>query len=130
MKKERIRALLTTAYCDGFFDSRELFVINARAKDLGLSGEEILDLIRNPEAEEKIYFVTVEEKIDFMYDLMKVILADDKIEEDEETIFYKYLRELGFDSEHHDALFQTMSDSVKAKLTLEEYYHKFFEDEI
>ena len=130
MKKNRIKALLATAYADGFFDSRELYVINSRARDLGLSGEEILELIRSPKAEVSIYPVTVEERIHFLYDLMRVILADEKIEEDEKSIFYKYLNELEFEPSIFDDLFHTMIDSVKSGDNVEYYIDKYFDDEI
>ncbi|QNJ97020.1 tellurite resistance TerB family protein [Constantimarinum furrinae] len=130
MDKSRIRALLITAYSDGFFDSRELYIINERAKDLGLSGEDILELIRNPAPQLIIYPVTVEERIHFLYDLMRVILADGKVDENEEQIFYKYLKELNFDSTLYDDLYISMIKSVKAQEDLETYFKKYFEDEI
>ncbi|WP_100802256.1 TerB family tellurite resistance protein [Ulvibacter sp. MAR_2010_11] len=130
MKISRIRALLVTAYADGFFDSRELFIINERAKDLGLSGEDILKLIRNPEPELVIYPVTVEERIHFLYDLMCVILADGKVDDSEKQIFYKYLKEFNFDSTLYNDLYSSMMNSVKEHEDLETYFKKYFEDEI
>lgn len=130
MNKSRIRALVATAYSDGFFDSRELHVINTKAKDLGLSGEEILEIIRNPENESILLPVTVEEKIQFMYDLMRVILADGKIEDNEKEIFYKYLKELDFNFSWFDDLFNTMVESVKNNDSVDTYRLNHFDDEI
>lgn len=112
MEKTKIRSLVATAYIDGFFDSRELYIINQRAKELGLDGEEILEIIRNPNSEEFIFPVTEKEKLEFMFDLMRIIYADEIIEESEKKVFYIYLTKLDFKKDIQDNLFEIIKESV------------------
>jgi uncharacterized membrane protein YebE (DUF533 family) len=128
MKKTKIQSLVATAYIDGFFDSRELYIINQKAKDLGLDGEEILEIIRNPEKQEFVFPVTEEEKLEFMYDLMVVIYADAIIDELEIKIFYKYLNKLEFKKQIQDHLFEIIKDSVKNNKEFKEFLSKNFGD--
>lgn len=129
MNKTKIRSLVATAYSDGFFDSRELFIINQRAKELGLESSDILEIIRNPEVTEFVFPVTQEEKLEFMYDLMRVIYADKIIDPSEEKIFYKYLKKLSFNPELHDDLFNLIKEAVQSYLEFDNFLSKNYGDE-
>jgi uncharacterized membrane protein YebE (DUF533 family) len=128
MNKTKIRSLVATAYSDGFFDSRELFIINQRAKELGLESSDILEIIRNPEVAEFVSPVTQEEKLEFMYDLMRVIYADKIIDPSEEKIFYKYLGKLSFNPELHDDLFNLIKEAVQNNLEFDRFLSKNYGD--
>ncbi|WP_115460575.1 hypothetical protein [Winogradskyella aurantiaca] len=128
MNESKLRALVATAYSDGFFDSRELFIINQRAKELGIKKENLLEIIRNPDKEELILPITEQEKLHFMYDLMTVIYADKVIEESEKQIFYKYLNKLNFKSEAHEEVFQLLRETVASDQTFEDFLKNNFSD--
>jgi uncharacterized tellurite resistance protein B-like protein len=128
MNKTKIRSLVATAYSDGFFDSRELYIINQRAKELGLDSSEIIEIIRNPEVGEFISPITQEEKLEFMFDLMKVIYADKLIDESEIKIFYKYLNKLSFRNEVHDSIFNVIKEAVQNDISFDSFLSKNYRD--
>ena len=72
--------------------------------------------------------VTQEEKLEFMYDLMRVIYADKIIDPSEEKIFYKYLGKLSFNPELHDDLFNLIKEAVQNNLEFDCFLSKNYGD--
>jgi len=124
MNESKLRALVATAYTDGFFDHRELYLINQKAKELGIDNNALLDIIKNPKSENIYIPVTNDEKLGFIYDLMKIIYADEIVENAEKEIFYKYLEQLNFSDDIKDQLFDFTLESVKNKLSFDEFNSK------
>lgn len=120
INKSKIISLVATAYADGIFDIQELHYINKKAEMLDLEKDELLKIIQNPHINDPIYPTLEVEKLEFMYDIMELMLADSVISDSEVTIFKSYLLKLGFEGDTEE-LREMMRKSVVNKQNFNQF---------
>ncbi len=125
--KSHILNLYMMALSDGSFASEELDVILEIAEDKGFSREEFEKLILTPNNRKFHFPEDFMERIYLLYDLTRVILADDVIEEDEVSTFMRFCKRFEFSLKESEELFEWLIDLAKRKVTtqvLEEEINK------
>ena len=125
INKSRIISLVATAYADGFFDIEELDYINKKAEKLEIDKGELLKIIQNPHINNPVYPTLEIEKLEFMYDIMELMLADTVIKDSETIIFNSYLLKLGYEG-NHDEIRRKMKLSVEDKKSFVDFQEKYF----
>lgn len=83
------------AFSDDNFDSSELKMLYLFAKERGVSQEQLQQILINP-IEETDVPETLNDKIDYLYDLAQMIWADNVITVDEKNTLIKYCKIFGF----------------------------------
>lgn len=93
--KSHFLRLYQMAFSDDNFDSSELKMLYLFAKERGVSQEQLQQILINP-IEETGVPETLNDKVDYLYDLAKMIWADNLITEDEKNTLIKYCKIFGF----------------------------------
>lgn len=108
------------ALSDGNFDEKELEIILEIAQEKGITKEEFHQMIINPT---EVSFSVPEsflEKIFLLYDFVRVILADKKVEDSEIQTFFKFCSQFGFDQKVGEELFDWLLELASKGLGLDE----------
>jgi len=92
--RSHIKNLIEVAISDGKLDDRELELINSIAGKFGLSKEETVTIKENHEDIEFIPPSSYDAKVKLMEDLVKVLLVDNVIEENEIKICKELAKKL------------------------------------
>lgn len=108
------------ALSDGNFASEELETILKIAEEKGLSKEDFENIITNPTGTSFNPPTDFIERIFLLYDFVRVVLADNVIEDSEKTQFLKFCTQFGFDTEESKELFDWLIDLANKQLTLEQ----------
>lgn len=119
-QKKHLMNLYFLALSDGNFDPRELNTILEIAQEKGISKEEFNQLIINPPAGVFDVPENFLDKIFLLYDFVRVILADEVIEESETTTFFKFCERFGFEQEVSLELFQWLVELGQKNLTIDQ----------
>ncbi|MGP2570717.1 hypothetical protein ACT4R9_05960 [Ornithobacterium rhinotracheale] len=113
--KNHLVNLYLIALSDGHFDPEELEVILKISEERGVSREEFEKTIVQPNVSFHIPNGFME-RIQFLYDFVKVILADGKIEPEEERSFMQFCGKFGFESEESEELFNWLIEAAKKQI--------------
>jgi len=108
--------LYLVALSDGNFEEKELETILKIGEEKGLSKTEFEQIILNPTSVEFHYPETFIEKIEFLFDFTRVIMADEKIDDEEKFTFLKFCKKFGFEENESNELFNWLKDLVDKKI--------------
>ncbi|VDH05173.1 TerB family tellurite resistance protein [Bergeyella zoohelcum] len=108
------------ALSDGNFAPEELETILKIAEEKGLSKQEFESIITNPTDIKIGIPEDFLEKIVLLYDFVRVILADNEIEESEKKQFLKFCNQFGFGVEESEELFDWLIGLAKKELSFEQ----------
>ncbi len=100
------------AFADDLFDPLELKMLYDFARERGIKKEQLDDILVNPHHEQAVPD-SLEEKIEYLYDLAKMIWADDKVTDDERITLQKYCRKFGFLDENIEELSEYLLAKAK-----------------
>lgn len=98
-KVSHFAAIVKLAIIDGPLNPEEETVLKRLATKLDVSEEEIKLILKNPRKYPLIPPYSLEERIERLQDLCKIIYADYEVDEEERKLIYKYAIGLGFTSE-------------------------------
>ncbi len=115
--KSHIVNLYILALSDGDFAKEELDVILKIAEDKGFSKTEFEQIIANPTAVAFHLPETFMDKIKLLFDFVKVILADNVIEEEEVVSFMSFCRKFEFGKEESKELFDWLVELGKQDIS-------------
>ncbi len=115
--KSHIINLYMLALSDGDFASEELEVILKIAEDKGLSKEEFEQIITNPVGIDFHLPDTFMGKIKLLFDFVKVILADNVIEDEEVRSFMRFCQKFEFGEEESQELFDWLIELGKQDIS-------------
>ncbi len=118
--KSHIVNLYMLALSDGNFAQEELDVILKIAQDKGFSKEEFEELISNPSGVEFYLPENFMDRIKLLFDFVKVILADNVIEDDEVTMFMNFCKKFEFGEDESKELFDWLVSLAKQQVSTEE----------
>ncbi len=118
--KSHFRNLVKIAGADGHIDPPEMEFLNRVAKELGHSQEDVDAVLENIK---DVLFTppsSKEDRIFQMYNLIRMVLADDIVEPNEITWSRRFAIGLGFPSGKVDVLIDKLIEMVQAKKSKEE----------
>ena len=118
--KSHFLRLYQMAFSDDNFDKLELKMLYYFAEERGISEEQLQQVLLNPLTEESEIPDTLDQKIDYLNDLAKMIWADGFVTEDERNTLLKYCKKFGFLDENLQQLADFLLECAKEGLSVEE----------
>lgn len=118
--KSHFLRLYNMALIDDSFDVMELQMLYRFGEERGIRKEELDKLFLNPVTHVSEKIEDVNTKIEYLYDLTSMILADGKVEIDELNALKKYCKKFDFLDENIDELASYLIDSVQKGIRKEE----------
>lgn len=107
--RKQLHVLVQLAGTDDTFDESEKKVIIRIGKEKGAMQSEIEEIITAPNLKEGLAPMDLTQKIDFILDTIAVIIADKKINPEEEKFAYRIVQKLGFREKVIDFLLEYQS---------------------
>ncbi len=98
-KVSHFAAIVKLAIIDGPINPEEETVLKRLAFKLDVSEEEVKPILKNPGKHHLMPPYSLEERIERLHDLCKIIYADHEIDEEERNLIFKYAIGLGFTTE-------------------------------
>ena len=111
--KSHFLRLYQMALSDDQFDVLELQMLYHFADEKGVPKEELDKLFLNPVNTEFIVPESLNTKIEYLYDLTRIIWADEKVTDDELNMLRKYCRKFDFVEENINDLSDYLIDCVQ-----------------
>lgn len=118
--KSHFLRLYQMALSDDQFDVLELQMLYHFADERGIPKEELDKLFQNPVNTEFIVPESLNTKIEYLYDLTRIICADGKITDDELNMLRKYCRKFDFLEENINDLSDYLIGCVQRNIGKEE----------
>ncbi|WP_299117104.1 hypothetical protein [uncultured Winogradskyella sp.] len=116
--KSHFLRLYLIAFSDDNFDVLEMQMLYRFAQERGVTKEQLDNILLNPSHKPSIP-ETLEEKIEYLYDLALMIWADSVVTDDERVTLKKYCLKFGFIEENIEELCQFLLDNAEEKLPKE-----------
>ena len=111
LKGQFIR-LYQMAAADGDFNSEELKMLYAYAVERGVPKGELMRILMDPVGKIEIP-QDLDTKIQYLYDLGKMVLADGRVDDDEIATMQKYAKRFDFKSENEEGIVAYILESVE-----------------
>ncbi|MEP3211157.1 MAG: hypothetical protein ABJN95_18360 [Maribacter sp.] len=121
--KSHFLRLYQMAFADDNFDVLELKMLYNFAEERGLSKGQLNEILLNPSQESAIP-ESLDEKIEYLYDLALMIWADGIVTEDEINTLKKYCLKFEFLKENIDDICEFLLENAKVKISLKELIAK------
>ncbi|RED23705.1 hypothetical protein BD847_2769 [Flavobacterium cutihirudinis] len=118
--KSHFLRLYQMAMADDQFNVLELQMLYHFADERGIPKEELDKLFLNPINVEFIIPEALTTKIEYLYDLTKIIWADEKVTDDELNMLKKYCRKFDFVEENINDLSDYLINCVQKNISKEE----------
>lgn len=115
--------LYSMALADTEFDESEMATLYKIAADRGISHDEIDSIILNPATVKFTFPETLNEKIEYLYDYAKMILADGRIDEGEVKMLEKFCLKFEFLQENIPSIIDLLLEAAKNKIQTAELIH-------
>jgi hypothetical protein len=103
------------AICDDNFSSLELKALYKSAEERGISQKNLDEILLNPTNSKLTIPESIEEKIDYLYDLTVMIWADGEVSANEKSSLEKYVVMFGFMEENALQIVDFLINSVKRR---------------
>jgi uncharacterized tellurite resistance protein B-like protein len=121
--KSHFLRLYQMAFADDNFDVLELKMLYNFAEERGLSKEQLNEILLNP-SQVSVIPESLDEKIEYLYDLALMIWADQVVTEDETNSLKKYCKKFEFLEENIDDICEFLLENAKEKISLSELLTK------
>ncbi|PXY39551.1 hypothetical protein DMB65_17170 [Flavobacterium cheongpyeongense] len=118
--KSHFLRLYQMALSDDQFNVLELQMLYHFADERGIPKEELDKLFLNPVSTDFIVPETLATKIEYLYDLARIIWADEKVTDDELNMLRKYCRKFNFIEENINDLSDYLIDCVQKNIGKQE----------
>jgi uncharacterized tellurite resistance protein B-like protein len=125
VNKEAFIHLVQISKTDGRINKDELELLHKEGKKFGLTDPEIDKLIESERTHNYHAPYSLEDKFEHLYNVAEMILADDKIKEEEIKMIRRFAIEAGFNDSKIDALIEILFEGVKKNIDEEELFNKF-----
>lgn len=125
--KSHFLRLYQMAFSDDNFDILELKMLYHFAEERGVSEEQLQQVLLNPNIDDAQMPDTLNQKIEYLNDLSKMIWADGVVTEDERNTLLKYCKIFGFLDENLEQLVDFLLKCAKQNLSVEEILLKINE---
>ncbi|MDQ0592143.1 putative tellurite resistance protein B-like protein [Chryseobacterium ginsenosidimutans] len=111
--KAHFLRLYQMAICDDDFSALELKMLYKCAEERGISSKNLDEILLNPINLKSLVPQTIEEKVDYLYDLTVMIWADGIVSPNEYSAMEKYVLMFGFLEENVNAIVDYLIEAVK-----------------
>lgn len=111
--KAHFLRLYQMAVCDDDFSALELKMLYRCAEERGISPKNLDEILMNPINLKSWVPQTIEEKVDYLYDLTSMIWADGTVSSNEYSAMQKYVVMFGFLEENATAIVDYLIEAVK-----------------
>jgi uncharacterized tellurite resistance protein B-like protein len=111
--KAHFLRLYQMAICDDDFSALELKMLYKCAEERGISSKNLDEILLNPINLKSLVPQTIEEKVDYLYDLTVMIWADGIVSPNEYSAMEKYVLMFGFLEENVKAIVDYLIKAVK-----------------
>ena len=111
--KAHFLRLYQMAVCDDDFSALELKMLYKCAEERGISSKNLDEILLNPINLKSLVPQTIEEKVDYLYDLTAMIWADGIVSPNEYAAMEKYVIMFGFMEENATAIVDYLIEAVK-----------------
>ncbi|PUB29559.1 hypothetical protein C8J95_106214 [Elizabethkingia sp. YR214] len=115
--KAHFLRLYQMAICDDNFSKLELKMLYRFAEERGVTAKNLDEILLNPLDTKNALPRTLEDKIDYLYDLVLMIWADDLVDDNERSALEKYIKLFGFVEENISAIADYLLEAVKSGKT-------------
>lgn len=115
-------AIVNLAAADGEINEYEEAQLKRFARKLDIGQEEYTKVLKNPNAFPIHPNNSVEERLERLYDLFRIIYSDHQIDEEEEDLLRKYAIGLGFSEQVSEGIIKR-SMQIFGGMSFEDYRH-------
>ena len=106
--------LYSMALADSQFDEKEIAILYRIGEDKGIPKEKIDSLLLNPNLSEHFDLpTTISDKVEYLYDYAKMILADGVVHEDEIKTLEKFCLKFQFEDQNVSTIAQLLIEAAK-----------------
>src|SRR5687767_1515164 len=112
--------LYSMALSDSDFDEKEIAILYNLAEEKGIPKEKIDSLFLDPSLSEFHYPDTLIEKIEYLYDYAKMILADGVVHDEEIKTLQKFCIKFQFEDKNIDSISELLIEAAKNNLSKDE----------
>ena len=106
--------LYSMALADSEFDEKEIAILYRLGEEKGIPRETIDAMLLNPPLSEQVDLpATLSDKIEYLYDYAKMILADGVVHDDEINTLEKFCIKFQFEEENVPAIAQLLIEAAK-----------------
>ena len=115
--KAHFLRLYQMAICDDNFSKLELKMLYRFAEERGITAKNLDEILLSPVDTTNALPQTLEDKIEYLYDLVLMIWADDHVDDNERSALEKYIKLFGFVEENVSAIANYLLEAVKSGKT-------------
>lgn len=109
--------LYSMALADATFDEKEIAILYKLGEEKGIPKDKIDTMLLNPVAPDHLYLPgTLGEKIEYLYDYAKMILADGVVHDDEIKTLEKFCGKFQFEENNIPLIAQLLIEAAKNNL--------------
>ena len=116
-------SIVNLAAVDGDINSEEEEQLRRFAKKLDIDEEEYSLVLKNPKSFPINPHNNVQERLERLYDLLKIIFSDHEIDEEEMDLLKKYAIGLGFSGEASEGIIRRSVQIFSGKLDFDDYLY-------
>ncbi|MCT3648904.1 hypothetical protein HZQ44_12985 [Elizabethkingia anophelis] len=115
--KAHFLRLYQMAICDDNFSKLELKMLYRFAEERGVTAKNLDEILLSPVDTKNTLPQTLEDKIEYLFDLVLMIWADDHVDDNERSALEKYIKLFGFVEENVSAIANYLLEAVKSGKT-------------
>lgn len=116
-------AIVNLATIDGTINTEEEKIVKGFAKKLEINPEEYKSILKHPEQYPLMPINSCEERLKHLYDLFKMIYADNEIDASEKMLIVKYAIGLGVPLDRAEAIIERSIEIFEGKLNFDDYQY-------
>lgn len=116
-------SIVNLAAVDGDINAEEEEQLRRFAKKLDIDEEEYNLVLKNPKSFPINPHNNVQERLERLYDLLRIIFSDHEIDEEEMDLLKKYAIGLGFSGEASDGIIKRSVQIFSGKLDFDDYLY-------
>lgn len=116
-------SIVNLAAVDGEINSEEEEQLRRFARKLDIDEEEYNLVLKNPKSFPINPHNNVQERLERLYDLLKIIFSDHEIDEEEMDLLKKYAIGLGFSGEASEGIIRRSVQIFSGKLDFDDYLY-------
>lgn len=114
-------SIVNLASVDGEINEKEHALLERFARKLEISEQEYKMVIKHPSEFPISGYNSVENRLERLHDLFKIIFADNEIDPEEEALIKRYAIGLGFSSEAAEKIIKRSIQIFSGQLNFEDY---------
>ena len=114
-------AILNIALVDGALNSDEQKVIDCFVKKLDITENEYKEVLKNPNKYPIIPQNSIDDRLERLLDLFKIIFSDHKIDKEESDLVLRYAIQLGFNEQSAILIIKKSLNLFEANIDFDDY---------